>query len=148
MKNVCIHPGVFPKSATTASMVIEYCKGGAIIWYTDSSFPCVSLYKPVLLKDGHFYALWKPLLTENNAEKGYAYWEARKNWASKPRKLELSSQQAFVQSRDIAQKSIVEIAHQAFPAMIKEKTSTERMLSVYASEVAAIVGEWEEHWIN
>jgi len=148
MKNVCIHPGIFPKSATTASMVIEYCKGGAIIWYTDSSFPCVSLYKPVLLKDGHFYALWKPLLTENNAEKGYAYWEARKNWASKPRKLELSSQQAFVQSRDIAQKSIVEIAHQAFPAMIKEKTSTERMLSVYASEVAAIVGEWEEHWIN
>jgi hypothetical protein len=30
--------------------------------------------------------------------------------------------------------------------MIKEKTTPERMLSVYASEVAAIVGEWEEHW--
>jgi hypothetical protein len=146
MKNVCIHPGIFPKSATTASMAVEYCSGGAIIWYTDSSYPCISLYKPALLKDGRFYALWKSLLEENIAEKSYTYWGKRKDWASQPHKLALSSQQSFVQSRDAGQKSIVAIAHQALSSMIKEKTTPERMLSVYASEVAAIVGEWEEHW--
>jgi len=148
MKNVCIHPGIFPKSATTASMAIEYRRTDAIIWYTDSSFPCISLYKPAILKDGRFYAFWKSLLEENKAEKSYTYWAARKNWASQPHKLTLSSQQSFVQSRDAAQKSIIAIAHQALSSMIKEKTSPERMLSVYASEVAAIVGEWEEHWRN
>jgi len=147
MKNLCVHPGIFPKSATTASMAVEYVPGGAIVWYTDSSYPCVSLYKPAILKDSRFYSLWKPIPDETNAEKGYAYWRARKAWAEKSHRLGLSNQQAFVQSRDEAQRSIIKVAHKAFDSILKEKAaSSGHLFSVYASEVAAIVGEWEDRW--
>jgi hypothetical protein len=146
MKNLCVHPGVFPKSATTASMAVEYLPGGAIVWYTNSSYPCVSLYKPAILKEGRFYSLWKPVPGETKAEEGYAYWSARKRWVERAHRLGLSNQTSFVQSRDEAQRSIIKVARQAFDSILKEKTSPERVLSVYANEVVAIVGEWEERW--
>jgi secernin len=146
MKNLCVHPGIFPKSATTASMAVEYLSGGAIVWYTDSSYPCVSLYKPAMLKDGRFYSLWKPIPDETKAEEMYAYWHARKAWAEGQHRLVLAQQQAFVQSRDEAQRSIIKVAHQAFESILKEKSSPQRLFSVYANEVAAIVGEWEDRW--
>jgi len=128
-------------------MAVEYVPGGAIVWYTDSSYPCVSLYKPAILKDSRFYSLWKPIPDETNAEKGYAYWRARKAWAEKSHRLGLSNQQAFVQSRDEAQRSIIKVAHKAFDSILKEKAaSSGHLFSVYASEVAAIVGEWEDRW--
>ncbi len=146
MKNLCVHPGIFPKSATTASMAVEYLSGGAIVWYTDSSYPCVSLYKPAMLKDGRFYSLWRPIPDETKAEEMYAYWHARKAWAEGQHRLVLAQQQAFVQSRDEAQRSIIKVAHQAFESILKEKSSPQRLFSVYANEVAAIVGEWEDRW--
>lgn len=146
MKNICVHPGIYPKSATTASMAIEYLPGGAIVWYTGSSYPCISLYKPAILWDGRFYSIWKALASEAQAEVGYSYWQARAAWARRPRALALSSQDVFIQSRDEAQKSIITIARQAFDALSKEKAPPERILSVYANEVSAIVGEWEDRW--
>ena len=45
--------------ATTASLVVEYrADGDALIWFTGTSLPCVSLYKPVLLSGGIFIPLW------------------------------------------------------------------------------------------
>jgi len=147
MKNLCVHPGIFPQSATTASMAVEYLPGGAIVWYTDSSYPCVSLYKPAILKDSRFYSLWKPIPDEPKAEEGYAYWHAREAWVEDSHRLGLSNQQAFVQSRNEAQKSIIKVAHKAFDSILKEKAaSSGHLFSVYANEVAAIVGEWEERW--
>jgi hypothetical protein len=146
MKNLCVHPGLFPKSATTASMAVEYLPGGVIVWYTNSSYPCVSLYKPAILKDGRFHSLWKPFAGETKADEWYAYWRARKTWVERSHHLGLSNQEAFVQSRNEAQKSIIKVARQAFGSILKEKSSPERVLSVYANEVAAIVGEWEDRW--
>ena len=146
MKNLCIHPGLLPKSATTASMAVEYAPGGAIVWYTDSSYPCVSLYKPAIVRDGRFFSLWGTIPDETKAEDKYAYWQKRREWAENSRHLRLSDQESFVQSRDEAQKSIIKVAHQAFDSIGKEKASPERVLSVYANEVAAIVGEWEDRW--
>jgi len=50
MKNLCIHPGIYPKTATAGSFVVEYLSGGILIWFTNSPFPCVSLYKPAISK--------------------------------------------------------------------------------------------------
>jgi hypothetical protein len=148
MKNLCVHPGLFPQSATTASMVVEYLPGGALVWHTDSSYPCISLYKPVLLKDGRFYSLWKPLCAENKAEERYASWNSHRQWAVKSGHLQLSAKEDFALSRDAAQASIIRIAQQAFDSVSREKGSPERISSVYANEVAAIVGEWEKRWGN
>ncbi len=146
MKNLCMHSGIYPKSATTTSLAVEYLPGGAIVWYTGAPYPCLSLYKPTLLWGGRFYSIWKPLVDESSAEAGYRYWKTRATWARRPRVRSLSSKEAFVQSRDEAQKSIFTIARQAFDALSKEKTPPERVLSVYAGEVSAIVGEWEDRW--
>lgn len=148
MKNLCVHPGLFPQSATTASMVVEYLPGGALIWHTDSSYPCLSLYKPILLKNGHFYSLWKPLCSEDKAEQRYTSWNLHRQWALKSGHLKLSANEDFAQSRDAAQASIIRIAQLAFDSIFREKGSPERICSVYANEVAAIIGEWEKSWGN
>jgi len=148
MKNICIHPGIFPKTATTASMVVEYCDDGAIVWHTHSAFPCVSLFKPILLRSNRFSSLWKPIPSESKAESEYAYWQTRHEWTKKPHILELAHKEAFRVSINEAQRSIIKIAHQAFDSLAQEKTSPDRVLSVYANEVAAIVGEWEDRWIG
>lgn len=49
MKSMCVHPGRLVKSQTTASMIVHYVGGKQIIWVTGSPYPCVSLYKPVIL---------------------------------------------------------------------------------------------------
>jgi len=49
MGSICIHSGFFIKSETTASLVVHYINNKSIIWYTDSSFPCISLYKPLVI---------------------------------------------------------------------------------------------------
>jgi hypothetical protein len=148
MKNLCIHPGIFPKTATTASMVVEYCEDGAVVWYTNSAFPCISLYKPIILRGDRFHSLWKPMPSESKAESEYVYWQARRQWAKKPHVLELWHKEAFRSSLDEAQRSIIKIAHQAFDSLAQEKASPDRVLSVYANEVAAIVSEWEDRWIE
>ena len=146
MKNICMHAGLYPKSSTTASMSVEYLPGGAIVWHTGSPHPCVSLYKPTILWGGRFYSIWKPLAAESKAEPVFGYWQTRAAWAQRHGALARSGQNDFVASRDEAQKSIIAIARQAFDALSNEKAPPERILSVYASEVSAIVGEWEDRW--
>ncbi|NOY07454.1 MAG: hypothetical protein GXP33_01240 [Spirochaetes bacterium] len=49
MASICIHSGLFIKSETTASLIVHYINNKFIIWYTGSSFPCISLYKPLII---------------------------------------------------------------------------------------------------
>ncbi len=49
MASVCIHSGRLIKSETTASLIVHYIGDRFVIWYTGSSFPCVSLYKPMVI---------------------------------------------------------------------------------------------------
>lgn len=60
MGSICIHTGSLIKSETTASMVVDWtgdATGGErrvpVVWYTGSSWPCVSLYKPLLVGSGN-----------------------------------------------------------------------------------------------
>ncbi|MFW6035009.1 MAG: carcinine hydrolase/isopenicillin-N N-acyltransferase family protein [Halothermotrichaceae bacterium] len=52
MSSICMHPGSFVKSKTTASMVVDYINDNCIIWFTGSPNPCLSLYKPVIITEG------------------------------------------------------------------------------------------------
>ena len=49
MGSICIHSGRLIKSETTASMIVHYINNRFIVWYTGSSFPCVSIYKPLIV---------------------------------------------------------------------------------------------------
>ncbi len=66
MKSICMHSGKLIKSDTTASLIIDYKKGKRIIWFTASSYPCLSLFKPlVFTKDPQFFF--------NNYENSFKY---------------------------------------------------------------------------
>ena len=70
MKNLCVHGGGLVSSQTTASLVGEL-KDKSEYWYTGSSLPCVSVFKPFVF--GSDFELFK----ENEQEKGVAYWTKR-----------------------------------------------------------------------
>ncbi|MCX7774565.1 MAG: hypothetical protein N2067_00480 [Spirochaetaceae bacterium] len=149
MGNLCIHPGFFPISATTASMVVEYRSDCAVIWRTDASYPCLSLYKPLLCRDGTFLPLWRKSL--DGGEDPYAYWLRRKAWAHAAGRLRLSEQLDFIASRDAAQRSILELAERAVASMSADvehgdREAAQRVATAYAGEIAAVVREWEVQW--
>ncbi|MCX8013711.1 MAG: hypothetical protein N3A02_05435, partial [Rectinema sp.] len=147
MKNLCMHAGIFPASATTASMIVEYRPGGALIWFTGTSYPCISLYKPILLHKGMFYPLWKALPEEAQGEAIYASWHRWHQWAH-AEGLRKGQDPAYVTSRDEVQKSIWRIAAKAMDSLSGSKGATERLSPVYAGEIAALVSEWEARWMR
>lgn len=51
MDSVCMHSRGIVKSETTSSLIIDYLKDRRIIWYTGSPYPCVSLFKPLVLTE-------------------------------------------------------------------------------------------------
>lgn len=66
-EDICMHGGFMSRRDQTAnSFVIELRKEFIITWTTFSSNPCVSLYKPIIFKDG-------TILGPSLKEKGY--WE-------------------------------------------------------------------------
>ncbi|MEA4894284.1 MAG: C69 family dipeptidase [Oscillospiraceae bacterium] len=70
MKNLCMHGGGLVSSQTTASLVGEL-KDKSEYFYTASSLPCVSVFKPFVM-DSDF-----ELFKEEDQEKGTAYWTKR-----------------------------------------------------------------------
>ena len=85
MESLCVHGGGLLNNATTASMVVEYLapdpgrradpqSPAAVVWYTGTSYPCVSLYKPVLLANGEFTPLCLSCAGEGAAEAAASLW--------------------------------------------------------------------------
>lgn len=147
MKNLCVHPGLFPKSATTASMMVEYLPEGALIWYTGTSYPCISIYKPVLLYGGTFHSLWKPIPGEADGASVYAYWGRWRQWAHAGG-LKNARSPDFTASREEVQRSIGRIAAKAHESAAEGKSAPGRLSPMYAGEIAALVSEWEARWIR
>ncbi|MDP3176671.1 MAG: carcinine hydrolase/isopenicillin-N N-acyltransferase family protein [Spirochaetaceae bacterium] len=59
----CLHEAGFPiKSTSTASVAVEYLPPSpgalALLWFTGSPHPCLSVFAPVLLAGGEFLTLW------------------------------------------------------------------------------------------
>jgi hypothetical protein len=51
MSSVCMHSPLWPKSETTASMMVRYHKERFVIWYTGTPLPCRSHFKPVCFQE-------------------------------------------------------------------------------------------------
>lgn len=72
MKNICMHGGSLISSQTTASFIGEL-KDISEYWYTASSLPCISIFKPLALNSDF------QLFEEKHQEKAIEYWRKREN---------------------------------------------------------------------
>ena len=147
MESLCIHSGPFPATATTASIAVEWKSGGAaIIWFTGTSYPCVSLYKPILLFGGEFFQLWKGYDYVENSAPALEYWRKQREWLAKKRNYARSSDKKFAAERNKAQASLALIAEQALSA-ISSGTRNTNTLRVLEQEAGAIVAGFERDFL-
>jgi len=143
MESLCVHSGGFPTSATTASMAVEYAGGdAAIIWFTGSPYPCVSLYKPILLVKGEFILLWSDYDYAEGSEAALAYWKRCRYWAMNKRGFERAAGPAFAAGLSQAQESLEAIARKA----LSDLTSAGDLssLPVLAQEAGSVIAGWEQ----
>jgi len=112
LESPCVHAGAFPSdSATTASLALEYLPGGAaFLWFTGTSYPCVSIYKPVLLSGGEFLPLWTDYDYAEGSEAAYAHWSRQRTWIRRAKAGRLSLDPAFAGRRDAVQDRIARAA--------------------------------------
>ena len=143
MESLCVHSGGFPASATTASMAVEYAGGdAAIIWFTASPYPCVSLYKPILLVGNEFILLWSDYDYQEGSEAALAYWKRCRYWAMGKRGFERSADPAFAAGLAQAQESLEAIARKALSDLATAGDLSS--LPVLAQEAGAVIAGWEQ----
>ena len=79
-KSLCMHGGGLVNNATTSSMVVELhpAERRGVIWFTASSNPCLSVYRPAVLENGSFCALWKDYDYAEGSPGSLKYWKQRR----------------------------------------------------------------------
>ncbi len=143
MESLCIHAGFGPaNSATTASFVVEYRPdGAAIVWFTGTSYPCVSIYKPVLLAKGAFIPLWSGYDLAENAPASIDYWTRQKARIDRGAGLKASTGPGaadYAARRDRIQGELVSLTEGLGSA------DSEGSVESVRARVDAIVAEWEK----
>lgn len=163
---VCAHDRDNLGYPTTASMVVEYLPGAPSeegggkrgrssknegpsvgrplcrVWFTGTSYPDISLYKPVILADGVFTPLWTGYDYGEDSTASLEYWrKGREFYLHRGKALSLSGpgrtlDPGFLKSRDEAQEGVRRAV---------SRYGAETLSSVRA-EIAAIVGAWESSW--
>ncbi|HCO48925.1 MAG TPA: hypothetical protein DIT55_05705 [Spirochaetaceae bacterium] len=143
MKSLCVHAGGIPATATTASFVVEY-RGAdsAILWFTGTSYPCQSLYKPMLLVKGEFIPLWADYDYAEGSAKSEAYWRRWKKWLETSRAYLRAGDESFGAGIGQAQESLAMIANKALSdiAALGDLAS----LPVLRQEAGAVIAGWEK----
>jgi secernin len=143
MESLCVHSGGFPDSATTASMALEWKdEGSAILWFTGTSYPCLSLYKPILLADGKFVPLWNRYDYAEGSAADQAYWQRQYEWIRNRDNVVRSKDEEFVASRDKAQAQLARIAEQALSDLKLSGRSADSF-HTFEQETEAVVAGWE-----
>jgi secernin len=139
MKSTCIHPGAFPvDSATTASLAVEYLpqaegRERGIVWFTGTSYPCLSLYKPILLSEGRFVPLWSGYDYGEGSTEAYAFWERQRKKVAEGKAWARSQDADFAERLTEAQARLASAAQRA--ALGGDIESSRE-------EVGAAVAEW------
>lgn len=119
MASPCVHEGGFPvNNATTASMAfmwpsVEGQAGASILWFSGTSYPCLSLMKPILLSGAVFQPLWTDYGYDELGGDGYDRWARHLAWLRKGRNSALSLDPAFASRRAEAQARLVGLAEEA-----------------------------------
>ena len=143
MESLCVHGGGVPASATTASFAVEYRgSDAAILWFTGTSYPCVSLYKPMLLFKGEFIPLWSGYDYLEGSQKSEAYWKRWAAWLKSSRVFLRSSDSSFTAGRDHAQESLSMIANKALADIVSSGSASS--LAVLRQEAGAAIAGWEK----
>ncbi len=143
MESLCIHPGGLPATATTASFAVDYrSEDSAILWFTGTSTPCLSLYKPLLLFKGEFKPLWTDYDYGEGAEASEVYWRRWRNWEYNSKRLKRGQDDAYATSLGQAQEALVFIAEKALYDLEASKEGSS--LPVLRQEAKAIISGWEK----
>lgn len=148
MASPCVHEGGFPvDNATTASVAVSWPAGteACVLWFTGSSLPCVSLFKPVLLTGGTFIPLWTGYDYTEGAAQAIEYWKSHREWTKDRRNAALSRDPAFVAARDAAQKDLEGIAEKTLDICRGAGSGPScDAIAPLQREASAVVAAWEE----
>jgi hypothetical protein len=111
MASICMHAGGFLNTATTASLAVAYRPVGsagprAVAWFTGTSYPCLSVYKPILLVGKEFVPLWTEYDYDEDAPGAYARWELQRAWIARAKARAFALDPVFSARRDEIQKRI------------------------------------------
>ncbi len=113
-EGLCMHPAGIPPIATTASFAVEYRgEDSAIVWFTGTSYPCISLYKPMLLVKGEFIPLWSGYDLTEGTPKSTDYWKRWYDWQRKSKAGQRGHDAAYEKALGHAQESLAMIARKA-----------------------------------
>ncbi|HOX11923.1 MAG TPA: carcinine hydrolase/isopenicillin-N N-acyltransferase family protein [Spirochaetia bacterium] len=131
---ICAHDGDNLGYPTTASLAVEYDPraGRCVAWFTGTSYPDISLYKPVLLSKGEFTPLWTGYDYSEDAPASLEYWKRGRDLYRRGGKA-LSPDPEFRKARDSAQERLREAAGRV------EADGIEAV----RKDVARIVSDWE-----
>lgn len=141
MESLCVHAGGFPNNATTASMAVEYRGTDAIIWFTGTSYPCVSLYKPMLLVGGTFIPVWKSYDYAEGSQRGIQYWTKHHEKFSSRKAGAQSLNTDFALHLAETQTSLIQLADAAYNAIKTDTRSS--ALAVYQQEAEVLIAGWD-----
>jgi len=131
---ICAHDGDNLGYPTTASLAAEYepASGRCVVWFTGTSYPDISLYKPVLLENGAFTPLWTGYDYSEDAPASLEYWKRGRDLYLRGGR-HLSRDPGFRKVRDEAQDRI----RDAVDRLAAQGPEAVR------KDVAGIVAEWE-----
>jgi secernin len=110
MRSVCMHGGGLVNNATTASMVVQLSAKdrSAVIWFTASSLPCLSLYRPAILDNGSFCSLWSGYDYREGSDDAVAYWKKRRAATARLARTAFRDP-GFTARRDAAQAALLRL---------------------------------------
>ncbi len=131
---ICAHDGDNLGYPTTASLAVEYDPRAerCVAWFPGTSYPDISLYKPVLLAKGEFVPLWTGYDYSEDAPASLEYWKRGRDLYLRGGKA-LSGDPAFRKARDEAQERLRAAA---------ERAGTDGIEAV-RNETAAILSGWD-----
>ncbi len=160
----CVHEAGFPvKSTATASLVVEYLaprsgSGGspaapgagkgawAIVWFSGTPYPCLSLFAPIVLSDSGFIPLWTGYAYEEDSRESYASWERSRLRARKLGGALRSSDPAFLEKRDALQGRLCDEAVASYlkapgdEALARARTTVDTMMADWDSFLDRLAG--------
>ena len=144
MKDICIHYGGITKPVqTTSSQISEISDKISIHWFTATSLPCISIYKPFYLTDKEISSLSSFLSSLNskttNQYNKDSYWWRMERFHRKFQTNYKSYIEEFLEDRDKLQRDIIEKAREA------RKTDKLLQITTWAfEEEKKFVEKWEE----
>jgi secernin len=132
----CEHGG-FARRAVTGSFALRFPqKAGsgllAILWLTGTPYPCLSLFKPILLLDSGFLPLWTTY-PFGEMEAGFAYWRDRSDQLRRRKAWRRSEDPEFIAGRDSLQTRILRSL----------ATALEGEIARARTEIDLVVDEWD-----